>query len=838
MKMSNNNMEIGYKIHLENGNEFNSSIFKTVYNNAKENVIEIIRNTSHSQIHKSYNDDYNNIIAFTGERGRGKSSTMISFLESIVNKSKDVHKLFFSEDETNAQLFWSNYNFTTIDVIDPTLFREREKETLFEIVIAKMFSAFRRAIENKDTENSIIDEQRRSVIKYFQKVFEDLKYLKNRDAIFNEDALDALIKLSTSSNLKESFDSLVDEYLKVLGKSEKTNFLIIAIDDFDLKIDGVYEMLEDVRRFLISRKIILLISCKMEQMREALELPIKKIGVTKNASNQIEKYIEKLFPASRQIVLPQPSKLSLNNNRSIESEIYEYNYLFNDLFFSYLKHYSSIFSPDTLRSYYGLISLIKTENGIYLREYILNFLRNNKYYRNVYYKIFEFAIVDKSSVLILYVNILQYMYEHVKNNLKQDNESQKQKGDIFGLFISKEETERQKQEENLLAIFKTNNINNLRKSELLSAFLLLDNFIDQKDFNQCCLLHTVKCMFEIDYAEAESPDGDQYKLNYGISPAILPSKYRLSNSKIAKKSRDLFRINFPEKSWKFENTRILFSAFYEYFGHENELVYLSDSSDYFERKKEWDTGNRSLKYFQFNLYNILHAVNDFSLKYKNMFEGENTSSSINQSIIEYKETNYFKLFNSSSFCHEFLLEFVPFFNELFKGNSVPKTESNLENYYEYIKTGFEKGIEKTFTAITKKYEYLKLDSKDFIRKHPFINLLINSIEENREFEIFINNSFNSLQENNLPDWTDDKSKYDMLRGILDFLEEKNSNGNLKIRSINTLKNTIEDRKIYLNDSDYTILFNIVNRRARTSTIQSELIDTIKQLIHGQSTQND
>ena len=99
--MSNNttleiNLNEDYKIKIEKGKDFNQSIFQNVYKNALKSVIEIVK---HSDKDNNDYDDFNNIIAFTGERGKGKSSSMISFRDALVNKESMCHKPFFEKHE-------------------------------------------------------------------------------------------------------------------------------------------------------------------------------------------------------------------------------------------------------------------------------------------------------------------------------------------------------------------------------------------------------------------------------------------------------------------------------------------------------------------------------------------------------------------------------------------------------------------------------------------------------------------------------------------------------------------------------------------------------------------
>lgn len=141
------NLNEEYKIKIENGNEFHESIFSEIYINAAKNIVEIIDQSVHDGIY----DGYNNIIAFTGERGKGKSSSMISFRDALININEKVHLDFFEakklEDESLNKTFETlrKNTFAEIDIIDPSLFRGNE--SLFEIILAKMFSKFQEEIK-------------------------------------------------------------------------------------------------------------------------------------------------------------------------------------------------------------------------------------------------------------------------------------------------------------------------------------------------------------------------------------------------------------------------------------------------------------------------------------------------------------------------------------------------------------------------------------------------------------------------------------------------------------------------------------------------------------------
>lgn len=337
------NLNDEYKIRIETGNDFEDSIFKEVYKEALKNVIEIVR---HHDTYKNLKyDDFNNIIAFTGERGKGKSSSMISFRDALVNKECDSNKIFFDR-KNDPEQYLKSKSFAEIDIIDPSLFRGGE--SLFEIILAKMFRKFHDVINEKD--NKIDQAHKRELIQHFQKTFQNLQIINSdRKDIFKKDSIEALSKLAISSNLKEDFDNLIKYYLE---NFDKKKFLIIAIDDFDVNIENAYRMLEDIRQFLIQSKVLLLISCKLEQLNEAISIQFEKLGIEHNIEDKANRYIAKLIPFNRRIYLPDVQKL-----KDIDVELYDEKKL--------------LFSSKKLDFNTSLIKLIFDKNSTLLLENIL-----------------------------------------------------------------------------------------------------------------------------------------------------------------------------------------------------------------------------------------------------------------------------------------------------------------------------------------------------------------------------------------------------------------------------------------------------------------------------------
>jgi len=239
----------------------------------------------------------NNIIAFIGERGTGKSSCMLSvanLLKNISDANDDVSKEIYSK---------CNRGFEILETIDPSFFEE--KINVLEIVLGRMFSNFRKKCENTDKDrNEDFEEKKDRLFKAFQTVKESLVH-KNGCQVNEDDCVDGLLKLTASVDLRDSIKELVSKYLEFTEK----DFLVISVDDLDLNTKYAYEMAEQIRKYLRQEKVIILIALKLEQLEKAVQLQFetqyKQLANDKpNFFEMTSKYINKLFPEKNRVFLP------------------------------------------------------------------------------------------------------------------------------------------------------------------------------------------------------------------------------------------------------------------------------------------------------------------------------------------------------------------------------------------------------------------------------------------------------------------------------------------------------------------------------------------------------
>ncbi|RED26348.1 hypothetical protein BD847_0266 [Flavobacterium cutihirudinis] len=699
-----------YKIKIEKGNEFYKSIFKEVYIDASKNVVEIIKQSEKGITY----DDYNNIIAFTGERGKGKSSSMISFNDALVNKNDENHKDFFDGRNLGKNLLSESFEnirknkFASIDIIDPSLFRGNE--SLFEIILAKMFFKFQDNI--KKTDSKVTDEIRRTLIKHFQSVFENLQIINSdRKDLYKLETIEALSKLATSSNLRDSFKRLVDYYLEFF---EKKDLLIIAIDDFDLNINGIYQMLEDIRQFLIQRNIIILTAFKKEQIIQSLKNSMfekEKNLSEEEVRNRASKYFEKLFPHKHLVYLPNINEIGNNdisdidekNEITIKSENFDETFKLKtkenlvdivkmflnkrlDLFLLNYSFKQNFLIPTTLRE---TIELLNTANYLkfdkidqllvfekYLIEKIINSLRPD-------YVDFFMSFKDINKNLIK-IGIFKKLYELLENEDKE---------------LFKE-------------LYVINNPNNISLGDVLSIIEKYGEKTSVLDKDRLIFIDYLLAYFSIECLIIEQDLSTKFIYNGIIQ------KFRKENNKYR---RDFFEFNYGLNQLfdKKRNDKTIFlHSFINSYGKTDNTINKQKSSTlFFKLDSGFSHGTftpfaifTNFKYLKANLSDKI--FNDVSEEFKN-------------DILKYDDIFIEYVLNDPLFAYEFV-NTVSEYSYEYKD----KIEDEFLGAYEFIYVGGRKALEKLISINDNSKDQLIKSFDDF----PIFKIWKNEIE-NKNSEI-------------------------------------------------------------------------------------------------------
>ena len=259
----------------------------------------------------------NNIIAFCGERGEGKSSAMFTFINAVVNKKEQKESTIFAQCE-NVK----NTVFSEPIVIDPSAFDN--VHNVLDIIIASIYQKFS---DKYNVSPERFDNYRREqLLNEFQKVYKDISLLNDPAKMLEEEydyegSIEKISKMGESLRLRRDLSNLVKLYLDYMMPEDSRNQytskkLLIAIDDLDMCNANAYKMAEQIRKYLIIPDIVIVMALKVEQLQlcvqeenfknysNVLKNQEKIAGAILDVEDMAERYIAKLIPKSRRIYLP------------------------------------------------------------------------------------------------------------------------------------------------------------------------------------------------------------------------------------------------------------------------------------------------------------------------------------------------------------------------------------------------------------------------------------------------------------------------------------------------------------------------------------------------------
>lgn len=308
--------------HFDNDNrpikesEIEGTIFEPQYKQAMLQIETYLRELALEKTEESQSEphdkgstepigediDYNNnIFAFVGERGTGKTSCMISVTGMLTDKDKI---------NMDMSLYPSIYKvkFETIDLIDPAYFDK--SHNLPSLFLAKLYKKFLQELDKAGTRISTSNKQ--SFLKFYREAHSQLHRLyhdKRKDNFSDEDLMEYVEDASASVNLKSTIKNLVDSYIDCFHWRD--TMLILRIDDVDMDFKNASEMIESMRKYFVQPNMLVFVSCSLEQLKI-----IKARDFSKEVENEklehwckelADRYISKVFPQSHCIRMPEPT---------------------------------------------------------------------------------------------------------------------------------------------------------------------------------------------------------------------------------------------------------------------------------------------------------------------------------------------------------------------------------------------------------------------------------------------------------------------------------------------------------------------------------------------------
>jgi ABC-type dipeptide/oligopeptide/nickel transport system ATPase component len=282
------------RLYIETAKEQKESIFSSIYtaffSELNEKLADMKKDGDNSR------NNLNNIFAFVGDRGSGKTSCMLSVAKML-------------EKNSDNAVVDKNTSFKVLDSTDPSFFDD--KTNILDIFLGHLFGDFKTKWEKGDQSNII---EKNDLLESFEKVKQTISCLNTKgnernNCISAEDNVDKLLELSASVNLANDIQNLIQKYLKFCKK----DILVVPIDDIDLHSSCAYKMVEQIRKYLVQKNVVILMALKIEQLDKVVEkaylkefddLIKKELLQTNQIAAMAYKYLIKLIPDNQRFALP------------------------------------------------------------------------------------------------------------------------------------------------------------------------------------------------------------------------------------------------------------------------------------------------------------------------------------------------------------------------------------------------------------------------------------------------------------------------------------------------------------------------------------------------------
>lgn len=292
-----------HQCKLEKREEFSKSYFYAAFRQAIA-VVQEIAQASYRTEHEV--DSANNIIAFEGERGTGKTSVMLSFMYALNEGLPGLEQT----------------KFHNLSVIKPAFMA---KDTLLELVLASMLSQWIEKREGNQLQQNTRDKES-ELLRQFDLVYRGIGILHEQTAERDVRSINELRLSAETVRLKANFARLVRLYLNILAGQDENQFLVIAIDDIDAESTNGDDMFEEIDRYLMMPHVLILMTLRISQMQLLLHNRVAKrfhplyqhylfrnklANTTEIAHDllmQLEgvgiQYLEKLIPFTHRVSMP------------------------------------------------------------------------------------------------------------------------------------------------------------------------------------------------------------------------------------------------------------------------------------------------------------------------------------------------------------------------------------------------------------------------------------------------------------------------------------------------------------------------------------------------------
>lgn len=337
--------------------DFEKSIFHEQYKHALRQIVGLLRNPQ---------SEVPNLIAFCGDRGEGKTSCMMT-VSYIIEHSAETEAKAYLKSITDFD--FQDNPVEMLPVIDPAFFDK--DHNVLELLLGQLYTRYKEwQSVNKEKVQQYYSKAT-SITKLFQKAKYCLSHVDS-SGVETYDPLEELEQLSAGIDLSKCMQQLISSFLDMVGKKH----LVIRIDDIDLNMSQAYKMCEQLRKYVVSDKCLVMFSVKIEQLLTTIENSIHieasyPEGI--DTSSMASKYVDKLIPMANRVNMPtayslcdeglevykdRGSTMPVFKSRAVKEGVVRKIFYTSRYLFYNSKGMVSLIIPNNLRGLFNLLGLL------------------------------------------------------------------------------------------------------------------------------------------------------------------------------------------------------------------------------------------------------------------------------------------------------------------------------------------------------------------------------------------------------------------------------------------------------------------------------------------------
>lgn len=288
-----NTLKIPFESLLNRGvrtkDPFKESFFQDIYRQAFTLVDVICQSSEKSRSAKSLKlDEIQNVIAFTGRRGTGKTSVMLTLVNHLVgiNQLECVSSAEYKNLENS--LFY-NLPPTDASVLETN-------EDLFLIVLSKMFKLLKDQFQHIDKRyDEKVYNKQTNLRERICKLYDHYVSLKGNDDFNIKSSYNLMEKLSDKYNVRDEFREIVAEYTDFLVEQDSrrgklAGYILICIDDIDMSHKKHMQIMQCIHQYFMTPNVIVFTTLSFPMISAALQKDFYSSFSLFNTINEKDEY--------------------------------------------------------------------------------------------------------------------------------------------------------------------------------------------------------------------------------------------------------------------------------------------------------------------------------------------------------------------------------------------------------------------------------------------------------------------------------------------------------------------------------------------------------------------